>query len=101
MFEPAYHRFLLIVVPIVLLALFLQSFREKKYPDILIVSVLLVVCDLPHLLTIPALLSGSDFAGTASVPFLAFLLLLGAGCISLGCWGIVYSRNALTQEARR
>lgn len=53
MFEPAYHRFLLIVVPIVLLDLWVYFFRKKAHPDILIVSVLLVALDLPHLLTFP------------------------------------------------
>ena len=82
-----------------LLDLWVYFFRKKAHPDILIVSVLLVSLDLPHLLTIPALQDHRSFVGIASVPLLALLLLLGAACIALGLWGILYSRNGLTHEA--
>jgi hypothetical protein len=98
MYDPGYHLFLLIVIPIVLLDFWLNFFLKKTYRYMLLVSVLLVLCGLPHLLIIPALLNRVSFVGLESVRLLGLLLLLGVVCIVLGVWGILYSRNALTQE---
>ena len=89
MYEPAYQQFLLIVIPVILIACYLAFHRERKNLVVLIVSILLVVLGIPHLFTIPAILSGGFFVGTDSFIFLLFLLLLGVFCIVFGVRGIL------------
>src|SRR6516164_1465175 len=72
MYEPAYQQFLLIVIPVILIACYLAFHRERKNLAVLIVSILLVVLGIPHLFTIPAILSGGIFVGTDSFIFLLF-----------------------------
>jgi hypothetical protein len=99
MYEPGYHLFLLIVIPVVLLACWFAFNRERSSLAVLIVSILLVLLDIPHLFIFPTLVKGGSFAGLTTFAFLLPLLLLGIGCIVFGVRGIIYSRKALAQKA--
>jgi len=94
MYDPTYHLFLLVVIPIILFCCSVAFYREDNEWAALIASILLVISGLPHLLAIPALLNGTSFVGITIVGYLLLLILWGIFAIIFGVRGILTTVRA-------
>ena len=77
---------LFVLVPLVLLLCWLLSRYLGKYRTNLIVSMLLVLFDLPYTLGVLAVMSGRGMFGFTA---LSLALVFGLVCFLVGVWGII------------
>ena len=80
------QEFLFVLVPLVLLLCWLLSLFIGKYRTNLIVSMLLVLFDLPYTLGVLAVMSGRGMFGFTA---LSLALVFGLVCFLVGVWVII------------
>ena len=86
----------LFILSLICLVLWVVFFIKKKHLAILMVSLLLVVINVPHLMLLNRVLNGEGVRTDNSI---FFVLIFGIGCLVLGAFGLIYSAITMSRKS--